>query len=243
MPVRTAIKNILVKLQLPVTRNLRYDIATTKILRRVLQHDSTGIDIGCHKGEILDEILKYAPAGPHFAFEPLPHLYQQLVTKYLGKNVLLSPVALYDQKGETEFQYVVNAPAYSGLRKRKYDFPDAKINTLKVETDLLDNIIPGNQRVDLIKIDVEGAEFGVLRGGVKTIQRTRPVIIFEFGIGAADCYGTEPETIFNFLTGLCRMSVSTLQGFLKKERPLDLLQFSDHFRNRTEYYFVAYNLR
>lgn len=205
--------------------------------------DSTGIDIGCHKGEILDDILSFAPEGKHFAFEPIPEMFQKLSEKYKRKNVLISAVALYNQKGQTEFQHVVNAPAYSGLKKRSYDLPDARIRKINVETNLLDNILPEDQKVDFIKIDVEGAEFAVLQGGVKTIQRNKPVIIFEFGLGAADFYGSDPKSIFEFLTCTCGLSVSTLKGFLNGEIPLDQDGFSKHFTDRTEYYFIAYNSR
>jgi len=243
MPFKAFLKNLLVKFQLPLTRNLRYDIYTKKIIRKVLRKNSSAIDIGCHKGEILDEILRFAPNGKHFAFEPLPHLFEFLKSKYEGKQIFLSSIALFDKKGTTGFNYVVNAPAFSGIRKREYNLPDARINQLTVETDLLDNIIPESQAIDFIKIDVEGAEFAVLQGGIKTIQRNKPVIIFEFGLGAADFYGSKPAECFSFLTGTCGLHVSTLQGFLNDENCLDLQQFCDHFAKRTEYYFIAYNPR
>ena len=243
MPVKNSVKNLLVKLQVPLTRNLRYDIYTKKILQKVLTQNSSAIDIGCHKGEILDEILKFAPDGKHFAFEPLPYLYDFLKAKYAGKQIVLSPIALFDKKGSTDFNHVVNAPAYSGIRKREYDMPDVKINQLTVETDLLDNIIPGDQPVSFIKVDVEGAEFAVLKGGVKTIRRTKPVIVFEFGLGAADFYDSKPEEFYSFLSETCGLCVSTLKGFLHGDKCLELTQFSDHFTKKTEYYFIAYNPR
>jgi len=210
-------------------------------MQKVLCKTSSAIDIGCHKGEILDEILRFAPDGKHFAFEPLPDLFDFLKLKYEGKQVFLSPVALFDKKGTTDFNHVVNAPAYSGIRKRNYDMPDVKINQLKVETDLLDNIIPENQRIDFIKIDVEGAEFAVLKGGIKTIQRNKPFIIFEFGLGAADFYGSNPTELFSFLSDSCGLCIATLKGFLNQEKCITLQRFSEHFINKTEYYFIAYN--
>jgi FkbM family methyltransferase len=241
MPLKSIVKNLLVKFQIPLTRNIRYDIYTNKIMQKVLKTDSSAIDIGCHKGEILDEILRLAPNGKHFAFEPLPHLYEFLKYKYKGNQIVISPVALFNSKGTTDFNYVIDAPAFSGIRKRKYDLPDVRINQLKVDTDLLDNLIPENQKLDFIKIDVEGAEFAVLQGGIKTIQRNKPVIIFEFGLGAADFYGSKPADFFSFLSGQCGLCISTLKGYLKGDNCLDLQKFSDHFFKQTEYYFIAYN--
>jgi FkbM family methyltransferase len=243
MSVRSSIKNLLIKSGLPITRNLRYDIFTLRIMKSVLKSGSCAIDIGCHKGEILDEILKFSPEGPHWAFEPLPHLFEFLKQKYQGKQVVLSPVALYDKTGTTEFNHVVNAPAYSGIRKRRYDIPGVKIDKLTVATDLLDNLIPEHQPIHFIKIDVEGAEFAVLKGAQKTIQKNKPVIIFEFGLGAADFYGSKPGELFSFLTETCGLCVSTLGGFLHKKNCLSASEFSDHFSKGTEYYFIAYNPR
>jgi FkbM family methyltransferase len=240
MSLRELLKMIIVRLELPLTRNLKYDIYTKKIMRRILGKSSNCIDIGCHKGEILDEILQYAPAGKHFAFEPLPHLYKLLQDKYAGRDITLYPIALFDSKGVTSFKYVVNAPAYSGIKEREYDFPDPDISDLTVPTDLLDNLVPENVQIDFIKIDVEGAEFPVLKGGVKTISRCKPVVIFEFGIGAADHYGVKPETVYDFIITDCGLSVSTLKGFLKKNEKLSREKFCSLYLDRLEYYFIAH---
>jgi len=239
MSVKQSVKSIFFFLNLPVTKNIRYDIYTRRILKKVLENESHCIDIGCHKGEILDEILRYAPNGKHWGFEPLSFLFEYLKQKYREKDITFFPVALCEKKGTTTFNYVVNAPAYSGIRKRKYDIPDAKIDELIVETDLLDNIIPDNEKIDFIKIDVEGAEFSVLKGGINTIRRCKPVMIFECGMGAADFYDTNPEDLFNFLNRECSMCVSTLKGYLKKEKCLEKKDFCDLFASGKEYYFIA----
>jgi len=240
MSIRQVLKFFVVHLRLPLTQNLAYDIYTRKIMSEVLHADSNCIDIGCHRGEIMDEILKLAPHGKHYAFEPLPHLYKFLKEKYQSKNIELFSLALFDKKGTTAFNYVVNAPAYSGIRRRHYDIPDAQVSELAVESDLLDNIIPEGIMIDFIKIDVEGAEFPVLKGGVKLINRCRPVIIFEFGVGAADYYGSKPEHVFEFLNSVCGMNISTLKGYLQKEKSLTGNEFIDLYGSQKEYYFVAF---
>lgn len=207
-------------------------------MQRVLKKNSNTIDIGCHKGEILDEILLYSPDGLHFGFEPLPHLFEDLKEKYRGMNIVLSDIALFDKKGTTSFQHVVNAPAYSGIRKRHYD-KDVQITELTVQTDLLDNVIPGDICIDLIKIDVEGAEYPVFKGAIETISRCKPHIIFECGLGAADYYGTAPEDMYRLITGDCGLKVRRLKGFLKNLEPLSQESFSRLFSTGEEYYFIA----
>ena len=72
------IKALLIFLNLPLTKNLRYDIYTLKILGKILKPASNCVDIGCHKGEILESMLKFSPEGRHYAFEPIPYLFAYL---------------------------------------------------------------------------------------------------------------------------------------------------------------------
>ena len=120
MSIKNYIKKLIKKIPVGLSKNHQYDIDTRKIIQKTLLNDSNAIDIGCHEGEILDYFLKYAPCGQHYAFEPLPHLYKNLKSKYT-KRAHLYPHALSNKEGTTTFQYVKSNPAYSGLKKRKYD--------------------------------------------------------------------------------------------------------------------------
>ena len=75
MIVKKVAKVILTKLHLDLTNNIKYDRLTEMIMKIIIQKGSNCIDIGCHTGEILDNILKLAPEGQHFAFEPIPSLF------------------------------------------------------------------------------------------------------------------------------------------------------------------------
>lgn len=235
------LKNLLTSLHISLTRNQRYDAFTRTIIRQVLKPGSNSIDIGCHRGEILDLMIRFSPSGKKFGFEPIPEFYSFLETKYTNDPLVsISPTALYDKTGTTSFQHVVNEPAYSGIKKRRYDGKQVKINQITVATDLLDRKIPVETHIDFIKIDVEGAEFPVMKGGVETIRRCKPVIIFECGIGASDFYGTRPEQVYDLLHTDCKLEISTLRKFLNKGNPLSKQEFIDLFNTEREYYFVAH---
>jgi FkbM family methyltransferase len=239
--MKKLLKQLLFVLHISVTRNQRYDALTQKIIERNLKPDSNCIDIGCHKGEILDLMIKGAPNGKKFGFEPIPELYHFLASKYEGDpTVTISPMALYDKTGTTTFQHVLNAPAYSGIKKRKYDGKQVDIVQISVETDLLDHIIQPDVFIDLMKIDVEGAEFRVMKGGAGILKRCKPVIIFEFGLGAADFYNSKPNELHAFLTSECGMKISTLKGFLDHSPELSEARFCSMFNEGSEYYFVGH---
>lgn len=242
MALRQAIKNHLKKTLSAagvfLTSNQRYDYYTTRILKRLLKENSNVVDVGCHRGEFLDEVLKLAPLGHHFAIEALPSLARELEKKYRNKAVTVCPVALGAETGETEFVYVPDAPAYSGLKQREYPPGINRTESLKVEVKRLDDLLPENFCPQFIKLDVEGGEWLVLQGAEGVLQRCRPCVLFEFGRGAADRYGVSPDAMFDRWQVL-GYRIFTLKDFLDNGEPLGKDNFEAFFRSGKEYYFFA----
>lgn len=238
--MKEIIKRFLKSLPIAFTQNQRYDRQTRLVIRKVCQPGSNCLDVGCHKGEILDLFLQYAPQGTHYGFEPIPALYEDLKKKYAAlKNCLFFDVALSDKKGTSSFNYVVSNPSYSGLLKRSYDHPDEQDTLITVRTERLDDLLPPDFKVDLIKIDVEGGEILVLRGAVQTLARYKPVVIFEHGLGASELYGATPEQVFD-LFEQCGLRVSLMRRFLNDLPPLTREMFARHYYRKLDYYFIAY---
>jgi len=234
--VKAWIRNILIRLGWPLTRNIRYDILTERILRKCLTSGDTAVDVGAHKGEILDIILSCSPQQAHWAFEPIPWLYDSLRQRYTSLQV--HPFALSKQSGETAFQIVRDDLAYSGIRQRNYRHASPHIETVQVQMRTLDDLIPPHQPIRLIKIDVEGGEYDVLLGAKRTISTHHPVLIFEFGKGASEHYEIGPNDMFDLLESL-QYRVYTLSDFLREQIPLTRSAWCAHYDLGTEYYFVA----
>jgi FkbM family methyltransferase len=207
-------------------------------MKKCLKKNFNCIDVGCHKGEILDTILKYAPEGKHYAFEPIPFLYNQLKKKYVHKAFIF-PYALSDSNGFSTFQLVKNALAYSGLKRRDYEIQNPDIEEIKVELKILDEIIPLDEKIDVVKIDVEGGEFDVIKGAKNLLRNNKPILLFEFGKGAGDFYGTNPLDLYSFINNEIDMKIFTLSSFIKKKLPLTKAEFEKCFHTNSEYYFVA----
>jgi FkbM family methyltransferase len=217
-----------------------YDSLTYQVMERALSAKSTCVDVGCHEGLVLTTMIKLAPEGRFYAFEPIPQMLEDLKSRFPSPQITFSNVALSNQAGVVAFNHVVSNPGYSGLRKRTYDRPDETDRTISVQTDLLDNVIKKSDHVDVIKVDVEGAELQVFQGAVGTIKRCKPVIVFEHGLGAADCYGTRPNQIYDLLCGECQLNISLLQNWLNKEKPLTRKGFEEQFDQRKNFYFIAH---
>jgi FkbM family methyltransferase len=234
------LKILIKKIPIAFTKNQLYDKHTKQVMARILTANSNCIDIGCHKGEVLDVILKYAPHGHHYGFEPIPKLYAALQHKYnTYKHITISDIALSDTKGSSSFNYVISNPAYSGLQKRQYDKPNEQDTLITVQTDLLDSIIPLQHHVSLIKIDVEGGELQVLQGGINTITRCKPYIIMEHGLGGSDVYGSTPDTLWPILQQ-CGLSITTMANWLQGKPAFTLEQLKHQYYKKLNYYFIAY---
>ena len=237
--LKDRVKAILKSSPIGFSKNHRYDLQTKRIFTSRLESCSNCIDVGCHKGEILDQIIHSAPDGTHYGFEPIPTLYENLRKKYSKhRKVHIVDCALSDQSGTSTFNYVVSNPSYSGLEKRKYDRPHEEDTEITVRVEMLDNIIPEDLRIDLIKIDVEGGELGVLNGARKIMDRDKPIVIFEHGIGAADYYKSTPDQVFDYFAEF-DMAVYNLDSFLKRKAPLGKEALRTQFEEGENYYFIA----
>lgn len=239
MTVRELVKRILKYSPIALTKNQQYDRQTKRVIRKVCQHNTNTVDVGCHKGEILDILLEHAPDGVHYGFEPIPDLFHALEAKYSGfANCHIFDFALSDVKGSSAFNLVLDDPALSGLKKRAYN-ASYHSQTIEVKTERLDDIIPATTKVGLIKIDVEGGELQVLMGASELICRNKPVIIFEHGQGASEFYGTRPEHVFDLLEK-CGLKVSLMSRWLKKGPALPKAGFIEQYQKKVNYYFIAY---
>jgi len=97
---------------------------------------------------------------------------------------------------------VMDDIGYSGLKDRALPF-EADKQTIEVPVDILDNYVADDARVTFIKADVEGGEFPALQGGIKTLEKHRPLVVFETGRAfSAQLYGYTKQDLFGFFQEL-----------------------------------------
>ncbi len=220
------------------SKNSLYDWQTIAIMRRVLRRDSCAVDIGAFEGGMLRHMLRISPGGRHWAFEPQPERFERLRREFPVVHV--EPFALGDSPGSAMFTRVLRAPALSGLRRRIDLAASEPVEEIPVRVETLDRVLPGDQPVAFIKIDVEGGEEGVFRGGLGTLRRARPVVVFECGLGGADSYGTRPESVYDVLVMEAGLKLSLLGSWLAGGPRLSRDEFVAQFDQSRNYYFVAH---
>lgn len=235
--IKSLLREVLFFFSLDLTKNLAYDRLSRQLIRKCILPDDNCVDVGAHTGDVLKFIAKQVPKGQHMAFEPIPQFYEYLKSNWEGR-VRIYPYALSDTSGKSEFQWVKNAPAYSGLKKRQYKVRQADIETIEVETRRLDGFKNPEKSIRFIKIDVEGAELLVLNGALEILRTDRPFILFEFGLGASEYYKTTTKELYQFFNTK-DYGLFTLKDALKKKPALNFDTFDKLYKSNSEYYFWA----
>lgn len=217
----------------PTTRRaIRDDDHLFLLLAFALKSTSSCIDVGSAEGAILKEILRVAPHGRHIAYEPLPALAENLRRRFPTVDVRCA--ALAREAGLSTFVHVIDRPDYSGLRI--HDYPgNPRREEIVVQVEALDDALRPGYVPDLIKIDVEGAEQGVIEGAMRTITTHRPIIVFEHGARGAPHYNTRPGDIHRLLCREVGLHIFDLDG----NGPYSLDQFEATFERRDRWNFVA----
>lgn len=234
-PIRWVVKRLRgLRMPYDLVKNEIYDRQATEVMQRVLRPESNCIDIGAHKGQFLREFLRWAPRGRHLAFEPIPRLAEELRSAFPGVEVF--NLALSDRPGTASFFVLPETPALSGLSERTFLKPDAVRQAIQVRTERLDALVPSDRRIDLLKIDVEGAEGLVLTGALETLRRCRPFVVFEHGRASSEALGTSSAALYDLLTRRCGLRVSCLANWLHGRRPLT----ADEFARADTWYFLAH---
>ncbi|MEX0917679.1 MAG: FkbM family methyltransferase [Candidatus Paceibacterota bacterium] len=158
-------------------RNWETRIAT--LLERELRHGDTFVDVGANIGCFTFPGALFVGATGHvIAFEPIVRLAKQIassVARNNFQNVSIQQMAVGREQGVGTLSLVPGNIGGSSLVKEN---TSGMFETVAVST--LDAELSSCERVDLIKIDVEGYELEVLEGARHILQKHTPKLILEF---------------------------------------------------------------
>lgn len=130
------------------------------------------LDVGTNTAQFYTELIKIFPNIYCEFVEPNPRCSQKIAKRF--KNIVTHHVGL----GETIDSLKLYINKYKGTSKGASFIRDDKIevNEIIVHIKTLDSIAQ-DKKFDLIKIDVEGFELKVLKGGEKTLSQTKYLLI------------------------------------------------------------------
>ncbi len=152
------------------------DWMATFLVTKLCQPNRSFIDVGAHIGSIVSEVSHHDSTIKIIAVEATPDKALNLRRKFPAIEIHECAVG---ENNDAEVSFYVNTKqsGYSSLGKPSENHGQDTVE-IKVTIKKLDDLVTADD-VDVIKIDVEGAELGVLRGSAQIISNCRPVIMFE----------------------------------------------------------------
>jgi FkbM family methyltransferase len=174
-----------------------FEVATQRLLRRLARPGHVAADVGANIGyHTLTLSQLVGLTGKVYAFEPHPQTLARLKLNLAAndcRNVQIYSIALSDRKSEAEL-FVGQSHGQASLR-----FHGRQACSMACVTERLDVIFADLPRLDIIKIDVEGAEHLVLQGALETLRRLRPHVILERNDEALAAFDTDFPTVERLL--------------------------------------------
>lgn len=163
------------------------------------------LDIGANIGETsLRLAQKVQSGGRVFAFEPAQFNYTQLqknLSLNAFKNISAYPLGIGAFEGEFTL-YTIDRHNKGKNKISENKSLDAKNETIRLTT--IDQFMKSNQieKVDLIKLDIEGFEMKALKGGQETLKNYRPKLFIEVDNQLLVEQGSSAKELFNYLISL-----------------------------------------
>jgi FkbM family methyltransferase len=146
-----------------------------------IQDNFTILDIGANTGSFALSAKYYSNTTWHL-FEPDPLMFS--ILKENLKVNKINNVILYDQALSSEIKDTTLkiCPSHRGLNTLAKDlvrFSQTESIDYFLKTNTIDNLFY-NTKIDLIKIDTEGSEYDIIKGGIETIKKYKPKILLEY---------------------------------------------------------------
>ena len=168
----------------------------TNIINKTLHEGMVAFDIGASTGPHTFRMAKLVGKnGKVYAFEPSKALFPKLkkgIELNNFKNIMPENLALSNIE-EVKSYYMNNL---FRLGRQEDYMPPMPTNFIT-----LDDYVKGRKikKIDFIKLDVDGYETKIIKGGFESIKKFKPVMIVEFAKGCQENYGCTLEELADVL--------------------------------------------
>jgi FkbM family methyltransferase len=197
----------------------------------------TIVDIGAHRGDFIDLLEKHFRVEKAILIEPIPNLASYLGSKFNRKDFFIYQNVLSD-KDRTKIEFQINEYSETSsmliFKSEMDELSNVNTKLAKVESIIsrtLDSIVFETQfpSIDLIKIDVQGVEHLVLKGGKETLARTKYMWI-ESSFKPLYIGSSVFQDIYDFMEKNGFLLLEILPGYRSSGN--ELLQVDALFTNR-----------
>jgi len=179
----------------------RYEPFTMDLFKKSIKPTMVILDIGAHIGiYTICAACRLGSEGKVYAFEPdprnLPFLEANIKKNGFADRVTVIPKAVSSQTTKTSFYLAENTGVSSIFGKNDKTKTETHVEMIALDDFLEESVIP-----DVIKIDIEGAEFLALEGMKRVISRanSKLVIFIELNPYALSFSGSSCDTLVKLL--------------------------------------------
>lgn len=219
-----------------------YEEGTLWCFKKIIQKGFVVIDAGANIGLTTIFAAKLSgKKGKIYAFEPMKTTYEILcynIKLNKLKNITTINCGLSDFEGKAEI--------FSNLhinRGAASLYNNEKDNGIIIDISTLDNVVTKYEisKIDFIKIDIEGSEYPMLKGGKNFFMgEKRPIICLEFSRDVISNYN--PELIYEFLKENCKYRIfKQLEGKESKTPLIEINEIKDLPTHDNLYCFQDYH--
>lgn len=188
------------------------------------------LDIGANMGVYsLVSSKKIGDKGKIIAFEPDSEnlkIFKKSINKNRFNNITVFPFAVSDKNEKIFFEKNTFNSGNHQIRKEKSNVSQKSIDAIK-----LDDFLKDEKKIDIIKIDIQGAEYFAFNGMKEIVEKFPNLLIFaEYWVYGLKKMGVNPKDYINLLESY---------GFLiykinSSKQCLEIMDY-DVIRNNVEY--------
>lgn len=152
-----------------------YEISFQRVIQELLSEDDIAIDVGANIGLTSIILSRHLVRGRVYSFEPSSISFELLNLNLKTNdcsNVSVENKAVSDTEATLDFR---DNSAYGYILKNPEIAKNAEVKSIT-----LDNYFSNQEKIDFIKIDVEGLEPEVINGAINLIRSLKPLIYLEF---------------------------------------------------------------
>jgi FkbM family methyltransferase len=203
-----------------------YEPLETALFCRLVRPGMTLIDAGANVGQYtLLAATAVGPTGAVHAFEPVPKTFEKLKRHVDASglaNIHLNRAALWHENGEVTLDIPVGGSGDAGT----YGVVTDRAAATKAPAVRLDDYVRQNHidRIDFLKMDIEGGEPFLLRGSLETLARDHPLIMAEVN---RDALQLTHSSIEEYGSMMCKLGYRAWQIDQRLENSGPILNLND----------------
>lgn len=209
-----------------------YEPALTRIVSSLIREGDICLDVGANFGWYTTLMAGLVgERGAVHAFEPLPTVFRELERTYAlagsPENVHIYNLALGETGGEVELYLFEGQPTgHASLSKgRSASHTVALSRMVRFDDHAAEH---GISHVDLLKVDVEGAELSFLKGAHRLFEQERlPIILMEMALETSRNFGYGPDGLIQYIAHRGDYAFFAVDEIRTRVREIDGFEESD----------------